>query len=104
MPLEQIARQHFPGFTVSELQIILIEAQIRMQHQPRKQEGGLLADTQRGSLGSFVGKQPAVKKAAAKHPPFEDLLEMYDEGKQIRRDRGIADDYAPDWTKKRGGG
>ena len=106
MPLEQIAQQHFPGFAASELEIILIEVQIRMQHQPRQQtasQGGM----QRARPSQAVGKQPekpATKKPAAKQPPFEDLLDMYDEGKQIRQERGISDNNAPDWTKKRRGG
>ncbi|KAF2824919.1 hypothetical protein CC86DRAFT_468195 [Ophiobolus disseminans] len=137
LSIEQM-NTHFPRFTLAELQIILLESQIRLQHtrQPVASHGGFSAGMPMktplntlssqprrpvaeqhtlASSSSQPRRPPAQQHIQASSPsqprrpaaqqhaqvPFEDFLDMYEEGKQIRRDRGTPDGNAPDWTKKR---
>jgi len=98
-PMGNVARR-FPAFSLPELCAILVEAQVRIQHRSRALPQPPPKSTPQPKPKD---KQPAARKPAmSSQPGFEDLLEMYDEGIQIRKERGITEKNAPDWTKRRG--
>lgn len=91
---------------MDEFRTILMEAQDRMraQQQAMTRPGNppaVLKSQPQQPQQPQPPKVPQLTRGPPTRQPFEDFLDMYEDGKQIRKARGITDRTAPDWTRRR---